>query len=216
MTPGALQAGDAGAAQRHEGGVVHIDGGDGAGALFGRRSAPEWRRRTARSSDRRRAPAARDRRRRARRRAARNKSADVEVGGAPRPPGASSSARPRSIDDGGDKRRADGRRQQHDACRCSRKAARPEPTAMAMAKMARCKVTTLSAPCSVCVTSGGISDMAMEPKSQKRLVTMARRHQRPARRANAAAAEGRDARYWRSILQIGAARRVDGMNQAAP
>ena len=34
--PLALQKGDAGAAQRHEGGVVHIDRRDGAGALIGR------------------------------------------------------------------------------------------------------------------------------------------------------------------------------------
>ena len=57
----------------------------------------------------------------------------------------------------------------------SRKAASPEPAAMPTANSARCTLTTISAPCSVCVISEGASDMAIEPKSQNRLVTIANR-----------------------------------------
>ena len=58
-------------------------------------------------------------------------------------------------------------------------AARPEPTAIEIEKMARQVVTTSSSPPSTFFTSGGISESATAPTSQNQLVTM-RAPQQPA------------------------------------
>ena len=75
-------------------------------------------------------------------------------------------------------------------------AARPEPIAIEIEKMARKAVTTSSLPPSTFFTSGGISESTTAPTSQNQLVTSAPHQQPPVFRRCLSSAGGESARCW--------------------
>ena len=93
-------------------------------------------------------------------------------------------------------------------------AARPEPTAMKIEKIARQAVTTSSLPPSTFLTSGGISESATAPTSQNQLVTSAPHSRRGSARRNFSR-PAVEARMFFCTTRLGAAWPVRGINRLA-
>ena len=94
-------------------------------------------------------------------------------------------------------------------------AARPEPTAMEMEKIARHAVTTSSLPPNAPFTSGGISESATAPTSQNQLVTRAPHHRRGSSRRKLSSPTVEGARCA-ARRKSGAPAPVGGMSRLAP
>ena len=94
-------------------------------------------------------------------------------------------------------------------------AARPEPTAIEIEKIARQAVTTSSLPPSTFLTSGGISESATAPTSQNQLVTSAPHSRRGSSRRNLSR-PAVEARMFFCTTRSGAAWPVRGMSRLAP
>src|SRR4051794_41943195 len=94
-------------------------------------------------------------------------------------------------------------------------AARPEPTAMKIEKIARQAVTTSSLPPSTFLTSGGISESATAPTSQNQLVTSAPHSRRGSARRNFSRPAG-EARGFFFTTTVGGGRPGGGGSKGAP